>query len=97
MGETQVRLGDTLSDVLCQYLIDESLVADPSSSGFLPKLLEHIRIDTNRNELTRLVTQWRSANPTHRPQLLGRRVRNIREVNLSADTPRARAESLAAR
>jgi hypothetical protein len=65
-------LGDILPDVLCQYLIDEGLIPDPALTGFLPKLLEHVRIDTNRNELTRFVTQGRSANSTHRPQLLGR-------------------------
>jgi hypothetical protein len=92
-----VKSGNIFPDVLCQYLIDEGLVTDPASTGFLPELLEHARIDTNRNELTRLVTQWRSANPAHCRQLLGRGVRNIREVNLSAGTPRARDGSPAAR
>jgi len=90
-------LGDVLTDVPCQDFVDEGLVPDAAPACFLAELIEHSRIDSNRNELTRFVAKRGPANAPHGGQLPGRRIGNVREINLSRRTPHARGGSPAAR
>jgi hypothetical protein len=80
-----------------QDLVNERLISDTSSARFLAELLEHSWIDANGYQLTGFIAEGRSAHSAHGLQLLRRRVRDIREGNLSARTPRARGGSPAAR
>ena len=73
------------------------VVADTPATRLLPERLEHARIDANSNQLTGFSPHRRPAHAAHGPQLLRRRVRNFREVNLSRRTPHVRAGSPAAR
>lgn len=80
-----------------QHFVDERLVSHTPAARFLAELIEHSWIDADGDELTRFISKGRSANAPHRLQLLCRRVGNVREVNLSRRTPRARVDSPAAR
>ena len=88
---------DVLLHVLGQDFVDQRLVPDFPPAGFLSKSLEHARIDTNGDQLTRLATEWRAADSPHRFELRWRRIRNVREVNSLRGTRHVRADSRAAR
>ena len=90
-------LCDILPDMCGQDLVDDGLVAHAAPARFLTELIEHARIHTNRDELARFISKGRPTHPSHRLQLLGRRLGNVREVNLSPRTPHARDGSPAAR
>src|SRR5918996_3608251 len=79
----QDPLRDVFADVLGQHFVDERLVAHASAARFLAELIEHAGVDTNRDQLAWFVTERRSADAPHRLQLLGRRLGDFREVNLS--------------
>jgi hypothetical protein len=84
--------------VFGQYFIDERLVAQIAALCFLPKRIDHSRIETDRNELTGLLTNKRASNPSHRAELFSRSLWNIREINPSCSrTPLFPSGSLAAR
>jgi hypothetical protein len=89
--------GNVLADVLRQHFIDQRLVPDASTACFLSELIEDARIDTDRDQLPRLVADRGPTDAPHRPQLLGRRIGQIRKINLSRRTPRAHDDSRAAR
>jgi hypothetical protein len=43
-----------------QHFIDKCLIPDTPSTGFLAKLIEDSGVDSNRNELARLVAKRRA-------------------------------------
>jgi hypothetical protein len=90
-------LSHVLSHVPGQDLVNESLISDTAAARFFAELLEHSRIDANRDQSARFAAERRPPHSAHGLQLLGRRVRDVREVNLSAYTPRVRGGSPAAR
>ena|SRR6266540_6469927 len=90
-------LRDIFADMLCQDFVDQCLVAYPSSACFLAELIEHARINPDRDQLPRFITEWRTAHAPHRFQLRGRRIGNVRKVNLSRRRPGAPGDSRAAR
>jgi len=75
--------GHVMTDVVREYAIDECLVPHAPAFRFLPEASEDGRIQPNRNQLTRLVTEQRTADAAHRPQLLAGGLRYVREINLS--------------
>lgn len=91
------QLGDTVANVIREYLIDQGLVADVSTTRFLAERLEDARIDADCDQSARFVPDRRPSDSAHRLQLFARHLRNIRVVNLSGRTPRVRGGSLAAR
>jgi len=94
-GRTVLR--HVLPGVPSQDFVDERLVAHAAPARFLTELFEHPWIDSNRDELTRFVAEGRPTYSPHDLQLFGRRLRNVREVNVSPCTPRAPGGSPAAR
>jgi hypothetical protein len=56
-------------------------VADAPTPRFLAELIEHVWVHPNRDQLTGPLAERGPAHATHRPQLLGRRVWNIRKIN----------------
>ena len=89
--------GDILSHMLGQHLVDQRLISDASPARLFAELFENIRIDPDRDQLTRFGAKRRPTNATHRFQLCRRRFGDVREINLSRRRPRARADSRAAR
>ena len=83
--------------MLGQYLIDQRLVSDATTACLFSEPFENIRIDPDRNQLTRFGAKRRPTNTTHGFQLCRRRFWDVREINLSPRTPRARADSRAVR
>ncbi len=81
------RLRDVFADVFREHLVDERLVADVSAARFLAERLEHARIDANRDQSSRFVAKRRPPYPSHRLELFGRRLGNVRVVNPSRRTP----------
>ena len=79
-----------LPDVASQDFIDEGLVPDAAAPRFLAKLDERAWIDTNRDQLPRVVSERRPTHTAHRLQLCRRRIGDIREVSLLPRRPRAR-------
>ena len=67
--------------VLGQHLVDEGLVAHATALRLFPERGEHSRVQTNGNELTCPIPHRRPAHSLHRFQLLGRRIRDLREIN----------------
>ena len=47
--DDSLALCDILLRVLSQYLVDQRLVADPAPPSLLPELLEHLRVESNRD------------------------------------------------
>ena len=86
-------LRDVLAHVLGQDLVDERLIAHSTSARFLSELVENSWVYADRNQLARAVAQRWPSNAPHRPQLLGRRIWNVREINLAPCTPHARGDS----
>ena len=52
-----------------EYLVDQCLIPDTSTTSFLPELLEHPGIHADRNKLARCVTKRRTAHAAHPAQL----------------------------
>jgi hypothetical protein len=90
-------LRHVLADVLGENLVDQRLVADAPAARFLTELIEDAWIDTDRDQLTRFVTEWGPTHPSHGLQLRGRRIGYVGKVNLSRRTPRAPGDSRAVR
>src|SRR5688500_17994175 len=90
-------LRHVFAEVLREDLVDQRLVAYAPATRLLAELIEYARVDANRDQLTRFVTERRATHASHRSELLGRRVRNVRVVNPSRRTPRVRGDSHAAR
>jgi hypothetical protein len=90
-------LRDILADVPSQNIVDEGLIPHTTPTCFLAELIEHSRIDSNRDQLARFIPKRRATDASHRLQLFRRRLGNVREVNLSPRTPHARGGSHAAR
>lgn len=86
-----------LPDVLGQDLIDERLIADAPPFGLLTELPEDASVEPNRDQLPRRIAKRRSSDPAHRPQLLGRRLGDVAEINRARGTPRVLGGSPAAR
>lgn len=62
-------LRNVLANMPSQNVVDEGLVPHPALACFLAELIEHSGVDTNRNELTRCVAEWRAAHAPHGLQL----------------------------
>jgi hypothetical protein len=65
-------LRDILADVPSQDFVDKGLIPDAASTCFLPELIEHSRIDSNRDQLARFIAKRRATDAAHRFQLLYR-------------------------
>jgi hypothetical protein len=70
-----------LLHVLGQHLVDQRLVAYLPPPRLFADTIQDVWIQANRDETTCRVTEQRATDPTHRAQLLVRRLRNVREVN----------------
>jgi len=90
-------LRDVLSNVLREHLVDERLVPDAPAACLLAELLEYTGVDANGDQLPGLVAERGTTNAAHCAELLGRRLRDVAEINPARRTPCARAGSRAAR
>jgi len=63
-------LRDVLTHVPSQDFVDEGLIPDSASTCFLAELIEHTRIDANRDQAARLITERRPTDALHGLQLL---------------------------
>ena len=90
-------LRDVLAHMPSEDFVDEGLIPDAAPACFLTELIEHSRIDSNRNDLARFVAERRPTDAPHGLQLVRRRIGNLREVNLAPRTPHARGDSPAVR
>jgi hypothetical protein len=94
---TRVHLCDISPYVPGEYLVDQRLIPDTSTTSFLPELLEHPGVHADRDKLARGVAKRRTAHAPHPAQLRLGRLGNIAEVNPARRTPRVRAGSRGAR
>jgi hypothetical protein len=85
------------ADVVRQHFVYERLIANASATRFFAELIEYSSINANRNELSGLVAQRRTADAPHSLQLIRRRIGNLGIVNLSRGTPSVPGGSRAAR
>ena len=67
--------GHVMTDVIREHSIDQRLVSDASTLGLLSETREDRRIQPDCNQLTRPVTERRTANSSHRAQLIVGRLR----------------------
>jgi hypothetical protein len=58
--------------VLGEHLVDQRLVSDTPAVRFLPELIEHAWIDTDRNQLAWFVTKRGPTHSSHCLELLRR-------------------------
>jgi hypothetical protein len=65
------RLRYVFADVFREHLVDERLVADVSAARFLAERFKHARIDADRDQSSRFVTERRPPHPPHRLELFG--------------------------
>jgi hypothetical protein len=65
-------LRHVFADVLSEHLVDQRLVAHAPTARFAAELIEHARIDTDRDQLARFIPKRRASHPSHRLELLGR-------------------------
>jgi hypothetical protein len=72
----RLLLGDVLH-VFCEHFIDKRLVSQVAALRFLPKRIDDSRVETNRNELTRLFADRRPSDASHPPELVQRRLWNV--------------------
>ena len=61
---------DILTSVPRQDFIDKGLIPDAAATCFLADLIEHSRIDSNRDQLARFIAKQRETDAAHRSQLL---------------------------
>jgi hypothetical protein len=98
---SSVYAGFSLCDispyVLGEYLVDQCLIPDTSTTSFLPELLEHSGVHADRDKPARCVTKRRTAHAPHPTQLRLGRLGNVAEINPARRTPRVRAGSHGAR
>jgi len=69
------------TDVLRKEVVDEGLVAKPTPLGLAPHGVEHVGIDPNRDQAPGRHPQGGPPHAPHRPELRGRRLRDIGEIN----------------
>jgi hypothetical protein len=93
----QVALRDVLLDVLGEDFVDKGLIPNTASTSLSSELLQYDWIEPDRDQVAWFVSHWRTADATHRFQLLWRRIRDLREINLPRSTRRARCGSRGAR
>ena len=62
-------LRDIPTGVPSQDFINKGLIPDAASTCFLAELIEHARIDSNRDQLARFVAERRATDAPHRLQL----------------------------
>ena len=58
-------LRNVLANVPGQDVVDEGLISHTASACFLTELIEDAGVDTNRNQLARLVAKRRAADAPH--------------------------------
>jgi hypothetical protein len=63
------RLRDIFAHVASQNFVDEGLVPDAAATCFLAELIEHSRIDSNRDQQARFVAERRPTDAPHGLQL----------------------------
>ena len=85
------QLRDAVANVFREHFVDRRLVPDVSPARFLTEQREHAWIQSDRDQSARFVPDRRPSHSTQRLQLVARRLRSIRVVNLSRRTPRVRA------
>ena len=90
----QGPLRDVFADVFREHLVDQRLVADVAAARFLAERLEDARINADRNQSSRFITERRPPDPSHHMELFRRRLGNVRVVNPSRRTPRVRGDSM---
>ena len=93
------RSGDA-GGVFREHLVDERLVPDAAPLGFLPVGGEDPGVQPDCNQPPRLVADRGPTDPTESRELLGRRRRDVRVINLLSPAPgtwRARRGSSGAR
>ena len=85
LGHDRVPHGlrDVLANVLRQDTMDQRLVAHVAAPGFNPEALQYLGIETNGDEPPRLGPKGGPSDASHRAELFGRRLRNVRKVNRS--------------
>jgi hypothetical protein len=76
-------LCDVFPDVSCENFVDERLIAHASALGLFAEPFEDFRVETNGDQLPRLVSDGGTPHPAHGLQLLRRGIRDIREINSS--------------
>src|SRR5436309_3962478 len=90
-------LRDILTSVPGEDFVDKGLVSDAAPACFLAELFEDSGVDSDRDQLARLVAERRAANTPHRLQLLPGRIGNVGKINVWPRTPPARGGSPGAR
>ena len=70
MGAQLLR--DILTSVASEDFVNKSLISDAAPACFLAELFEDSGIDSDRDQLARLVAERRPADAPHRLQLLCR-------------------------
>jgi hypothetical protein len=65
-------LRDILADVPSQDFVDQGLIPDAASTCFLTELIEHSRIESNRDQLARFIAKGGATDAPHCFQLLRR-------------------------
>jgi hypothetical protein len=80
---------DVLLDVLRQDLVDQRLVAHLLPLCLFAEPIQDVWIQADGDQPTCCVTERWATHPTHRAELLVRRLGNVREVN-PPDRPRTR-------
>jgi len=68
-------------NMLCEQVVDERLVAQPSPLGLPSHGVEHLRIDPNGDQPPGFGPQGRPPHASHRAELGGRSFRDVGEVN----------------
>ena len=100
-GRAAERARPVLRDVLHmvgEHFIDERQISQIAALRFLLKLVNDAWIETNRNQLARLVAERRTSDAAHCAELRARRFRNVREINRPGSrTPRVLSGSPDAR
>ena len=89
--EDSVRPSTASFDMFREQVVDERLVAEPSSLGFTPYGGEDERIDANRDQSPGFSTQRRPSYPSQSSELRARGFRNVGEINPAPAPRRSRA------
>ena len=63
-------LRDILMGVSSENFINKDLIPDAAPACFLAELIEHSRIDSDRDQLARLIAKGRATDAPHGLQLL---------------------------
>ena len=62
-------LRDILTSVPSEEFVHDGLISDAAAACFLAELIEHARVDSDRNQLARLIAERRPTDAAHGLQL----------------------------